>query len=721
MPESTNPAIAAARANGEAALSRLLRFNEPGRMSLAGAYAQGYGALGMAQIEHDAPDWYDQLDPLDALVLGTAFPQRFADVYEFANTRDRWLDLLRGTVHGKGIEAFVRTAVRASEQFDRPVDDGELMLIIAGLVEDARLDQRKLPRDLLPGVALAGSRAATGPSARAALPPPADNAAERVERFLASVTSELDVPHDGTAADALRQGMSVLARAGIDATSEVAALLPALYLALVAQADELLADAGERAEAWAQGLDDDSPLVPVVDTIRNGAARQLSTADILARLHSLPAFTADVRAQDRRWHSSPGLALPRLAFELGFGQVSTREHTVVKLGEGAAATLRTQRERFEEKFGRPPAPDEPIFFDPAADEPTSIDPLTAEHSSVAWLEALDISPAWIYATQHTGGLLPGLDGNFRNDNDRREWRDALTRYLSTHPGTVVDPNEQLRKLRIGAATSALHTAAGSPSYATSLLERMPLATGTQIDDAYLARIVLDSMATDLLDRLTQSPAVAETAKEFARAWADAHLPAAVDAATTGVVTAETRFAVLLAAFAATNSSGNNDPAGDAVDFNLEASDLCEQLVASILDSRTPDIARDLIESLVKLDDPGEGGRLIALVIAHAIGYLLAMRDLDVTPQQLDAAVTWLGTTFGAAYAGPAAVVSAIAGHPEGRAILADRTVTNDPTVSQLNDLLGIDLFPAMIWLCAALVATAGNNDTAWLRAYRSGD
>lgn len=137
--------FAEARAAGEAAVARLVRFNEPGRMSLAGAYALGYGALVMAQIEEDGPDWYDLIDPLDALVLGTAFPKRFASMYEFANARDRWLELLKGTVHGKGIDDFVRLCLRTGDEFRRPVDDGDLMLVIAGRVENARLDQRKLP------------------------------------------------------------------------------------------------------------------------------------------------------------------------------------------------------------------------------------------------------------------------------------------------------------------------------------------------------------------------------------------------------------------------------------------------------------------------------------------------------------------------------------------------------------------------------------------------
>lgn len=45
------------RSLAEAALQRLVRLNPPGRISLAGAYALGYGALGVAQLEEEGPDW----------------------------------------------------------------------------------------------------------------------------------------------------------------------------------------------------------------------------------------------------------------------------------------------------------------------------------------------------------------------------------------------------------------------------------------------------------------------------------------------------------------------------------------------------------------------------------------------------------------------------------------------------------------------------------------
>src|SRR5262249_37361472 len=109
-----------------AALARLVKTNPPGKISLAGAYALGYGALAMAQVEDNEPEWFHQVDPVEMLFLGTAWPQNFRDSYEFANACHAWLGLLRDTVHWKGIERLVREVVTASEEYDLPVDEGEL-------------------------------------------------------------------------------------------------------------------------------------------------------------------------------------------------------------------------------------------------------------------------------------------------------------------------------------------------------------------------------------------------------------------------------------------------------------------------------------------------------------------------------------------------------------------------------------------------------------------
>jgi len=224
------------------------------------------------------------------------------------------------------------------------------MLLVAGRLEAAGLDQRKIPRSLLPGTALAGARLARGPAPDAPLPDPPPDAAGRVERL--RTASEIGVPHDGTAHDALREGLHLLGAAGIDVRHETAVLLPALYVALVAGEFEELA--GERAVAWALGLAEDCALAPVTDVLLTAPQRGLDPDTTLGRLFGIPAFADPVAAGDRQWHSWPGTGLTSVAFGLGYPQVITRDGKVIRVDADQAAARAAQCRRSEEKFGRPP-------------------------------------------------------------------------------------------------------------------------------------------------------------------------------------------------------------------------------------------------------------------------------------------------------------------------------------------------------------------------------
>jgi hypothetical protein len=510
--------VADARQLAEAALHRLLRTNKPGRVSLAGAYAFGYAELGMAQQEDTAPDWYNDVDPLDTLVLGTVWPQRFPDAYDFGNARTAWLRLLRGTPHWGGIERFVHEVIGASEQHELGIDEGELMLLVMGRLEDAGLDQRRLPAGLLPGAALAGSRVVVGPDpAFVLLTPPLDGDG-RIAAFWNSV--DVALPHDGTPLDALRYGLHLFADLDLDVHADTSVLLAALYLALVARDDEELADAGERAEAWAWGLPDDSPLTPVVDTILTATRQDLPVDDTLAHLMAVPTINDQIPSADRRFSADPGTAFAHLAFELGHRQVSTIDRKIVRMDAGSAEVLDYQVRAFEEKFGRPPGPYDPIFFDPDADEPRPIRPADLEHGTTQMLVAAGIGPAWIYASQHTDGLLPRPDGGFNTDADRRDWDDAIDRYLRTHPDATVDHDAELGKLRTMLAVTTVQMAAQDANVGASLALRLD-ADELDIEADVVAEFLHWSSAV-LTERLDDADAV-QAAAEVALAWSGADL------------------------------------------------------------------------------------------------------------------------------------------------------------------------------------------------------
>jgi hypothetical protein len=417
------------------------------------------------------------------------------------------------------IERFVAEVVQASAEHELPVDEGELMLLVAGRLEGAGLDQRKVPADLLPRRALAKARCLCGPNPDLRLPEPPPDAAELVARLWAG--TEVDLSHDGSPADALREGIHRLRRADPDVAADPAFLLVALYLALVGSDNEQLQDAPQRAEAWALGLPEDSPLVAVADVLLLAPGRGLDVDATLRHLYGVPAFTQPAPAHDRRFTSEPGHALIDLAFELGYPQLETRQAKVMRMGPDAQAMFQAQIRAFEEKFGRPPGPDDPIFFDPDADEPRPMPTTRMESATTEMLSAAGICGAWIYAHQHTGGLLPRPDGSFNTDADARDWQDHVDRYLHTHPGETVDDDEELGKLRAMLAMISLDMAARNPEYGASLARQLRQVESGDSDEAELMAEFLHAAAG--IAAAAADPARVTAAAELARGWSGAAL------------------------------------------------------------------------------------------------------------------------------------------------------------------------------------------------------
>jgi hypothetical protein len=510
------------RSEAEAALLRLFKISRPGKVSLASAYAVGYAALGVALQEGDAPEWYDDLDPLEVLFLGTAWPGRFLDSFEFANACAAWLRMMRSTRYWPGIERFVEEALAASEEHDLPVDEGELMLLLNGRLESAGLNQRQLPRDLLPDRALQGSRFLGIQPEDVDFPEPPPDADKRVAEFWASC--EVDLPSEATTVDALREGLQILMRAGVDVQGNSIVLLLALYIALAAGDDEIVSESGGRAAAWALGLNEDSPLVPVADVLLAAVDRELEVDAVLGHMFGIDAFTQAIRPEDRVWRSSPGHSLVGLAFGLGHRRVVTRDAKVVRLDEEGAALLEYQRRRFEEKFGRPIGPDDPVFFDPDADEPQPLSMLDVESDGVAMLEAAGVSPAWIYAHQHTEGLLPRPDGTFVSERDEAEWNDAVERYVRLHqPDIPVDHDTEVSKFQGLLLALTLEMLADDPDYAASLAARLVDPNQSAAEEESLIRPYLEYRSDELLTALRADPALSSRACEYARAWSGADL------------------------------------------------------------------------------------------------------------------------------------------------------------------------------------------------------
>jgi hypothetical protein len=171
--------------------------------------------------------------------------------------------------------------------------------------------------------------------------------------------------------------------------------------------------------------------------------------------------------------------------------------------------------------------------------------------------------------------------------------------------------------------------------------------------------------------------------------------------------------------------------GAAVAGHLEGSDLGESLAEYVNDhlldvvgmladgSAEPDLPRLLIEQLLTGDgelDDEQVGAVISLMVMLLLRWLVAAREAGVGEDELTLATQWVADNLGGIdYAGPAATVAMAVGGGEGRSTLERSLGTSDPTVNDLHELLGQDFGPAMMWLCAGMVATVGAGDVDWLR------
>jgi hypothetical protein len=109
------------------------------------------------------------------------------------------------------------------------------------------------------------------------------------------------------------------------------------------------------------------------------------------------------------------------------------------------------------------------------------------------------------------------------------------------------------------------------------------------------------------------------------------------------------------------------------------------------------------------------GPLIAAMVVLPLAWVAAAGRL-VDEDGLSDAVNWVAENLGGLeYAGPAAVVATAIHGGKGAEELTRRLgKSGQPTVNDLSDTLGQDFGPAMLWLCAGLLATVGEGDPEWL-------
>ena len=86
-----------------------------------------------------------------------------------------------------------------------------------------------------------------------------------------------------------------------------------------------------------------------------------------------------------------------------------------------ADILQAQRQRFIEKHGREPGPDDPVFFD--LPHPEQLEAMMVEDMKAAGLD-----PAFVYAFEKTGLLVTEQNQHLIPDADLAEWDAAIEEY-----------------------------------------------------------------------------------------------------------------------------------------------------------------------------------------------------------------------------------------------------------------------------------------------------
>ena len=106
----------------------------------------------------------------------------------------------------------------------------------------------------------------------------------------------------------------------------------------------------------------------------------------------------------------------------------------IPLSPELAKAVQEQFQRFTEKFGRPPGPDDPLFFDPRDDEPRPIiDEVLDQHMLEAMHKA-GVRPAIIYAYQKTGRLVTRENRKHLTKAELKEWKYAFDEWHRLHEG-----------------------------------------------------------------------------------------------------------------------------------------------------------------------------------------------------------------------------------------------------------------------------------------------
>lgn len=100
----------------------------------------------------------------------------------------------------------------------------------------------------------------------------------------------------------------------------------------------------------------------------------------------------------------------------------------IPMSSEVSEILDRQKQKFIDKYGREPGPDDPVFFD--------MPPLEQiEHKMVQAMHEAGLDPAFIYAFEKTGLLVTEQNQQLMSDQDLAQWQAAIDEYQAKQDDT----------------------------------------------------------------------------------------------------------------------------------------------------------------------------------------------------------------------------------------------------------------------------------------------
>lgn len=105
-----------------------------------------------------------------------------------------------------------------------------------------------------------------------------------------------------------------------------------------------------------------------------------------------------------------------------------RQYRRVRMSKQMREILEEQKQRFRQKFGRDPRPEDPVIWDEDADEPTPASVEDIHQGILSALIAAGSPPEFVYAFDKTGRLVTESNMHLLTPEEYQEWVDAVEEF-----------------------------------------------------------------------------------------------------------------------------------------------------------------------------------------------------------------------------------------------------------------------------------------------------